>query len=44
MEEIKRLMLELAQEATNREIWDKTKPTGVVGKKRKEVKGENEQL
>jgi hypothetical protein len=44
IEEIKRLMLEVAQEATNRETWDKRKPTREVGKKRQEVKGANEQL
>jgi hypothetical protein len=37
-------MLEVAQEETNKEIWDKRKPTRAVGKKRQEVKGEDEQL
>jgi hypothetical protein len=33
-EEIKRLMLEAAQEAVIREVWDIRKPVGAAGRKR----------
>jgi hypothetical protein len=44
IEEIKRLMLEATQGATNREVWDKRKPAGAAGKKKQQGKGEDGQL
>jgi hypothetical protein len=44
IEEIKRLMLEATQEEIIREVWDRGKPAGVVGKKKLQGKGADEQL
>jgi hypothetical protein len=44
IEEIKRLMLEATQEAVIREVWDRRKPAGAAGKKKKQGKGVDEQL
>jgi hypothetical protein len=39
IEEIKRLMLEAAQEAVIREVWDRRKPAGAAGQKKQQGKG-----
>jgi hypothetical protein len=44
IEEIKRLILEEAQEAFIREVWDKRKPVGATHKKKLQGKGADEQL
>jgi hypothetical protein len=44
IEEINRLMLEVAQEVVMREVWDIRKPTRTIGKKKHQGKGADEQL
>jgi len=44
IEEIKRLMMEVAQEVVIREVCDRIKPTGVAGRKKQQGKGADEHL
>ena len=44
IEDIKRLMLEAAQEAVSRERWNRRGPAGVEGQQRQQERGASGQL